>query len=97
MDAFTLEFHDVDKERAYKAQQFRGAFGLHVSYSIALLIMFAIGALDSTFRVALMTLAPGFVAVLIIRLLLHYSKIWILRNQPLETQHWNFAQFLSSY
>ena len=27
---------------------------------------------------------------------LDYSKIWILRNQPLETQCWILAQFLSS-
>ena len=27
----------------------------------------------------------------------YYSNIWILRNQPLETQCWNWAQFLRSY
>ena len=26
-----------------------------------------------------------------------YSKVWTLRNQPLETQHWILAQFLRGY
>ena len=61
------------EERELAAIQFRRAYSLHLTYTGALLLTFLCGAFDPTFRVASYVLGPGFVAVLAIRVALHYQ------------------------
>ena len=44
MNSLTLEYRDQELESSFKAQQFRGSYALHLSYTISLLLMFACGA-----------------------------------------------------
>ena len=74
LQALTLTFLDPRVEKAYCARNFRNAYGLHVTYTLSLIFMFIVGAMDETFRVASWTLGPGFVAALAIRVVLHHQK-----------------------
>ena len=79
----SLAFSDSDAERNWVAEQFRGAYILHLLYSSSLLIMFAAGALLDAegFRFASLTLGPCFAGVIVIRVGLHHSadECWAQR------------------
>ena len=74
INPWSLRFTDLCMENTYCAELFRQAYPLHVSYTVSLICMFLVGIWEETFAVASITLAPGFLIILCIRVHLHQQE-----------------------